>query len=73
MHFTGGEVRHHKDCPFYPDSLSKKYDVLDEKLGSLLRTLGERYWNEGTCWANGHKKIHGTPTHWQPLPNPPKK
>jgi hypothetical protein len=32
MHFTGGEVRHHKDCPFYPESLSKKYDLLDEQL-----------------------------------------
>lgn len=26
--FTGGEVKHHKDCKYYPDSLSKYYDDL---------------------------------------------
>lgn len=29
MHFTGGEIKHHKDCPFYPDSLSRRLDELD--------------------------------------------
>lgn len=29
--FTGGEVRHHKHCPFYPDSLSKMYDEMKQK------------------------------------------
>lgn len=24
--FSGREVKHHKDCPNYPDSLSKYYD-----------------------------------------------
>lgn len=24
--FYGGEKKHHKDCPFYPDSLSEYYD-----------------------------------------------
>ncbi len=27
-HFYGGEVRHHKDCPYYPESFSKMYDDL---------------------------------------------
>lgn len=27
-HFTGGEIKHHKDCPFYPDSMSQIYDKL---------------------------------------------
>lgn len=30
--FTGGEVKHHPDCPFYPESFSKGYDELVEKL-----------------------------------------
>lgn len=30
-HFTGGEVRHHKHCPFYPDSFSKMYDKMKQK------------------------------------------
>lgn len=27
--FTGGEIKHHKDCCFYKDSLSEKIDILD--------------------------------------------
>jgi hypothetical protein len=30
MAYTGNEVYHHKDCPFYPQSLSKMYDDLKE-------------------------------------------
>jgi len=26
--FEGGEIKHHKDCDFYPDSLSRYYDEL---------------------------------------------
>lgn len=26
--FTGGEIYHHKDCTFYPESMSKMYDDL---------------------------------------------
>jgi len=29
--YYGGEVRHHKDCPFYPESLSKIYDDMEAK------------------------------------------
>lgn len=25
--FTGGEIRHHKDCVFYPESFSEMYDL----------------------------------------------
>lgn len=25
-HFTGGEILHDENCPFYPDSISIKYD-----------------------------------------------
>lgn len=32
MAFTGGELRHHKDCPFYPESFSKMYDDLKKEL-----------------------------------------
>lgn len=27
-HFEGGEIKHHKDCDFYADSLTKYYDDL---------------------------------------------
>lgn len=30
MAYEGGEVRHHKMCPSYPDSFSKMYDDLKE-------------------------------------------
>ena len=30
-HFTGGEIRHHKDCVFYPESFSEMYDELKAK------------------------------------------
>jgi len=32
--YTGGEIKHHPDCPFYPESLSKMYDDLvnDQKV-----------------------------------------
>lgn len=30
--FTGGEIRHHPDCPFYPESFSRVYDETVEKL-----------------------------------------
>lgn len=49
-HFTGGEVRHHKDCQYYKDSFSEMYDLLraevdrftkDEKL--LIQTLREEF------------------------------
>ena len=34
-HFTGGEIKHHKDCPYYPESFSKMYDDLEEKVKKL--------------------------------------
>jgi len=34
-HYTGGEIKHHKDCPYYTESLSKMYD--DTNLRNALR------------------------------------
>ncbi|MEH0154011.1 hypothetical protein V6R21_07665 [Limibacter armeniacum] len=34
-HYTGGEIKHHKDCPYYPDSLSRLYDEAIAKIQSL--------------------------------------
>lgn len=31
-HFTGGEIRHHKDCPYYKESLSEMMDNLKREL-----------------------------------------
>ena len=40
-HFSGGELKHHKDCPHYPDSMSERYDRQDGEI-SLLREYLER-------------------------------
>jgi len=41
--FTGGEIYHHKDCVFYPNSMSKMFDdakaTIKEYGGLLDRTL----------------------------------
>lgn len=33
---SGGEVKHHKDCKYYPDSLSKYYDELELQLRNAV-------------------------------------
>lgn len=30
-HYYGGEIRHHKDCFYYPESFSKMYDDLERQ------------------------------------------
>ena len=35
MTFTGGEIRHHKDCTYYPESLSKIADCLRSELAEV--------------------------------------
>lgn len=50
-HFTGGEVKHHKDCPNYKDSLSEYYD----KMENIAIKFAE--WLDGCgyeCWAGCH-------------------
>ena len=32
QHHTGGEVRHHKDCVYYPESITKIFDETTKKL-----------------------------------------
>lgn len=34
-YFTGGEIKHHEECPYYPESLSKMYNDLKIKLESF--------------------------------------
>ncbi len=41
--FTGGEIRHHKDCVFYPESFSKMYDDLQEENDKLMLLRTEAY------------------------------
>lgn len=33
--FTNGEIYHHKDCPYYPLSMSEGFDILKEKTETL--------------------------------------
>lgn len=42
--FTGGEIRHHKDCPYYKGSLSEKYDSIDNRIDWKL--LRDKYFKE---------------------------
>jgi len=37
--FDGGEIKHHKGCDYYPDSLSKKYDELEKQNEDLIKLL----------------------------------
>lgn len=37
--FTGGEMKHHKDCPYYPDSISKTFDLQSERIKELEEAL----------------------------------
>lgn len=37
--FTGGEKRHHKDCIYYSESLSKMYDDKDKRIKELEKQL----------------------------------
>ena len=39
--FTGGEIRHHPDCVYYPESLSKMYDDKDKRIAELKLRLTE--------------------------------
>lgn len=34
IYFYGGDVKHHKDCPFYKGSFTEMYDNLVEKIKS---------------------------------------
>jgi regulator of replication initiation timing len=40
--FYGKERKHHKDCPFYPESLSKMFDDLQAE-NAKLKAKVERY------------------------------
>ena len=55
-YFSGGEVKHHKDCVHYPESFSKMYDDIyqqnKEKDGTFFK-------NE--TWVNPEKSKY--PTH----------
>ncbi len=37
--YTGDEIRHHKDCIFYPESFSKRFDDLEKKHADLRRDI----------------------------------
>lgn len=36
--FTGGEVKHHPDCQYYPESFSKLYDDLRTEVKKLRKS-----------------------------------
>ena len=40
-HFTGGEVRHHPDCVWYPESVSKMLDDAQSERDRFMAMLGE--------------------------------
>ena len=65
QHFHGGEVRHHKDCGHYPESLTKmtndRIEELEADKAKLLKALkraatvifnyGNRYMTQGISTA----------------------
>lgn len=44
--FEGNETHHHKDCPHYPESLSKRFDLLQAE----NKQLKERYKEHEQLW-----------------------
>ena len=48
--FKGGEIYHHKDCPYYEDSFSKMYNDLKSKIES------NNFFNEKENACNLKKK-----------------
>ena len=65
MHFTGGEVKHHRDCPYYPDSLTKIWhDTEAEYVAEInrLRAALEPF-TAGCFWDNGDLTVdRGAPS-----------
>jgi len=55
IRYTGGEIKHHKDCVFYPESLTKKYDESD-KLLSEARNMIEQL-SKASSDFQEHKSI----------------
>ena len=39
IHFENGDIKHHKHCPTYVESLSRMVDMCRKKLDDCLRTL----------------------------------
>ena len=37
--YTGHERYHHKDCPYYPESFSKRFDLLQADNARLRRVI----------------------------------
>jgi len=37
--YSGDEIRHHKDCIFYPESFSKRFDLLEKKHNDLRNDI----------------------------------
>lgn len=35
IQYTGGEIRHHRSCPYYPESLTAQFDRQNEIIGTL--------------------------------------
>ena len=54
--FYGGEKRHHKDCPYYPESLTKlnadRIEELEAKLNLAQRQVVAAEFNLATCKKN---------------------
>ena len=67
--FTGGEIRHHPDCVYYPESLSKMYDDKDKRIAELQAQLADGYvcdvcagdpTSVENCACNGTGQMHET-------------
>lgn len=43
--YHGGEIKHHKDCPFYPESFTERYEQMEIELANV-RGLAEKMANE---------------------------
>lgn len=56
-HYTGGEIKHDKGCPFYPDSLSRRLDELEAQ-ATPQKELAPEMCED--CKGHGWRMMPGT-------------
>ena len=49
-YFEGGEIKHHEDCPHYPESFSQMYDDLKNEFNVYKEKMGEILDRERFKW-----------------------
>jgi hypothetical protein len=60
-HFDGGEIKHHEDCPYYAESLSKIFDDLKAFKNELLSDFEDDFVINGEIVDDPGERYHLLP------------